>query len=139
MTRPGSIPSPWCRGERTWTRLRSSSKHKRKAGNISAPLEAITTSAAARLVRFAGVTQGMRLLDVGCGTGVVAVTAARLGARVSAIDLTPELLERARENSRIAQVEIEWGEADAEELPFGDGEFDFVLSQFAHIFAPRPD
>jgi len=81
----------------------------------------------------------MRLLDVGCGTGVVAVTAARLGARVSAIDLTPELLERARENSRIAQVEIEWGEADAEELPFGDGEFDFVLSQFAHIFAPRPD
>jgi len=56
-----------------------------------------TTPAAARLVRHAGVTQGMRVLDVGCGTGVVAITAGRLGAHVCAIDLTPQLLERARE------------------------------------------
>ena len=104
-----------------------------------APLQAITTPAAARLVRFGGVAPEMRVLDVGCGTGVVAITAARSGANVRAVDLTPELLERARENSRIAEVEIEWGEADVEELPFKDGEFDVVLSQFAHMFAPRPD
>jgi SAM-dependent methyltransferase len=79
------------------------------------------------------------LLDVGCGTGVVAITAARLGARVTGVDLTPQLLTRARENAVVALVEVEWREADVEELPFGDEQFDVVLSQFAHIFAPRPD
>lgn len=104
-----------------------------------APLEAVTTPAAARLVRFAGVTAGMRVLDVGCGTGVVAVTAARQGAQVTALDLTPQLLERARENAVIAQVEVDWHEGDVEQLPFADASFDAVLSQFAHIFAPRPE
>ena len=103
------------------------------------PLEAITTAAAARLVRFADISPGMRVLDVGCGTGVVAVTAARLGAKINAIDLTPELLDRARENARIAEVEIEFLEADVEQLPFPDAAFDSVLSQFAHMFAPRPE
>ena len=73
------------------------------------------------------------------GQGVVAVTAAGLGAHVTGIDLTPQLLERARENSHIAGVDIDWREADVEELPFSDAEFDIVLSQFAHMFAPRPD
>ena len=104
-----------------------------------APLEMWTTPPAARLVRFARVTTGARVLDVACGTGVVAVTAARLGARVSGLDLTPELLEHARENARIAGVDIEWRQGDAEQLPYEDRAFDFVLSQFGHIFAPRPD
>jgi SAM-dependent methyltransferase len=103
------------------------------------PFESLTTIPAGNLVRFAGVARGMRVLDVGCGTGVVAITAARTGATVSAIDLTPALLERAQENARIADVSIDFREADAEALPFGDGEFDVVLSQFAHIFAPRPE
>jgi SAM-dependent methyltransferase len=104
-----------------------------------APLEAFTTAAAARLVGHAGVAQGAQVLDVGCGTGVAAITAARRGARVTAVDLTPQLLNRARENAVIAQVEVEWREGDVEELPFGDEQFDIVLSQFAHMFAPRPD
>lgn len=104
-----------------------------------APLEAVTTPSAARLVSFAGVHSGQTLLDVACGTGVVAVTAARLGAKVSGIDLTPELLERAKENSRIADVQIDWLEGDAEALPFPDAHFEVVLSQFGHMFAPRPD
>lgn len=103
------------------------------------PLEALTIIPAGRLVRWAGITGGMRALDVGCGTGVVAITAARSGATVSAIDLTPPLLERARDNARIADVSIDFREADAEELPFADAEFDAVLSQFAHMFAPRPE
>jgi SAM-dependent methyltransferase len=104
-----------------------------------APLAAITTPAAARLVQFAGIVKGDSVLDVGCGTGVVAITAARKGARVRAADLTPELLEHARENARIAQVDVEWTEGDVEQLPFADAEFDVVVSQFAHMFAPRPD
>lgn len=104
-----------------------------------APLEVFTTPAAARLVRHAGIAEGMKALDAGCGTGVVAITAAQLGAQVKAIDLTPQLLERARENASIAEVSIEFHEGDVEELPFKDEEFDVVVSQFAHIFAPRPE
>jgi SAM-dependent methyltransferase len=103
-----------------------------------APLQMVTTIPAARLVKFAGVRAGQRVLDVACGTGVVSVTAARMGAKVSALDLTPELLERARENSQIAGVEVDWREGDAEKLPFADAAFDVVLSQFGHMFAPRP-
>jgi SAM-dependent methyltransferase len=99
-----------------------------------------TTPVAAHLVRFAGVAAGHSILDVGTGTGVVAITAARLGARVSGLDLTPELLEQARHSSRLAGVgEIDWKEGDAEALPYPDGSFDIVLSQFGHMFAPRPE
>jgi SAM-dependent methyltransferase len=104
-----------------------------------APFEAHTTPCAAELVKRAGVRPGQRVLDVACGTGVVSVTAARLGAQVTGLDLTPVLLERARENARIAGVQIDWHEGDAEQLPFGEATFDVVLSQFGHIFAPRPE
>jgi SAM-dependent methyltransferase len=104
-----------------------------------APTAMFTTQPAARLVAFAGIQPGDRVLDVGTGTGVAAITAARRGARVSAVDLTPALLEHARENARIAGVDVEWKEGDAEQIPFPDGAFDIVVSQFAHMFAPRPD
>jgi SAM-dependent methyltransferase len=104
-----------------------------------APVEAITTPPAARLVSHARIRSSDRVLDVACGTGVVAITAARRGARVTALDLTPELLEHARENATIANADVEWHEGDAEQLPFGDASFDVVVSQFGHIFAPRPE
>ncbi len=103
-----------------------------------APLEALTTPAAARLAKFAKIRAGQKVLDVACGTGVVAITAARIGAKVHGVDLTPELLERARQNARIAKVEIDFREGDAEALPFADAAFDVVVSQFGHMFAPRP-
>jgi SAM-dependent methyltransferase len=103
-----------------------------------APLEAITMSAAAKLVKFAGVSKGQNILDVACGTGVAAIPAARLGAKVTALDLTPALLERARSNANLAEAEIEFHEGDVEQLPFADVTFDVVISQFGHIFAPRP-
>jgi SAM-dependent methyltransferase len=104
-----------------------------------APTEMATGSAAPRLVKHAGIRAGMKVLDVGCGTGVVGLTAARLGAVVSGLDLTPELIERARENAAIMGLTCKWAEGDAEALPFGDAEFDVVVSQFGHMFAPRPD
>jgi SAM-dependent methyltransferase len=98
-----------------------------------------TTPAAARLGTQAAVAAGQRVLDVACGTGVVAITAARLGAQVSALDLTLQLLERARENAEIAGVRVDWREGDVEQLPFEDAAFDAVLSPYGHIFAPRPE
>src|SRR5258708_29829585 len=104
-----------------------------------APLEALTIPQAAQLVRHARVCAGQGVLDVGCGTGVVAITAARRGAHATGLDLTPQLLERARENGRIANVTIDWHEGDAESLPFQEAAFDVVLSQFGHMFAPQPE
>ena len=78
-----------------------------------APLETLTTPQAPRLLKHARVRAGHRVLDVACGTGVVAITAARLGARVTGLDLTPALLERARENAGIAGVDVDWYEAVA--------------------------
>lgn len=104
-----------------------------------APTEMFTTLPAAHLVRFAGVRDEQKVLDVACGTGVVALTAARAGAKVTGLDLTPELLERARYNAQVAELEIDWHEGDVEKLPFDDGAFDLVLSQFGHMFAPRPE
>lgn len=105
-----------------------------------APLEVVTTIPAARLVRFAGVALGQRVLDVGCGTGVVAITARRAGAKTTGLDLTPELLAHAKENAATADLgDIEWKEGDVEDMPFKDGSFDIVVSQFGHMFAPRPE
>jgi SAM-dependent methyltransferase len=114
-------------------------KAAQRAGWVSfAPLEMLTTPTAAQLVSFARIRAGQDVLDVACGTGVVSVTAARRGARVTGIDLTPELLEHARENSQTASVSVDWHEGDVEQLPFGDAAFDVVVSQFGHMFAPRP-
>jgi SAM-dependent methyltransferase len=105
-----------------------------------APTATFTTPVAAHLVTFAAIAPGEQVLDVATGTGVVAITASRAGARVTGLDLTPELLEEARQNARIAQKpDIVWTEGDAESLPFPDASFDVVLSQFGHMFAPRPE
>ncbi len=104
-----------------------------------AALEMVTGTAAPHLVRFAGVQRGAKVLDVACGTGVVALTAARAGATVTGLDLTPELIARARENTATTGLDVAWHQGDAEALPFGGGAFDIVVSQFGHMFAPRPD
>src|SRR5688572_13034656 len=112
---------------------------QKKAWATFAPTELFTCQPAARLVTFARIRSGQRVLDVGCGTGVVALAAARIGAKVTGLDLTPELIEHARENAAIAGAEVEWLQGDVEALPFPDASFDVVLSQFGHMFAPRAE
>lgn len=115
-------------------------ERQREGWSHFAPIEVFTAPPAARLVRFAGIAPGANVLDVATGTGVVAVTAARSGAKVTGLDLTPALLEHARHNARLAeQAEIRFVEGDIEALPFEDASFDVVVSQFGHIFAPRAD
>jgi ubiquinone/menaquinone biosynthesis C-methylase UbiE len=112
---------------------------QREAWSTFTPMETFTTPPAAKLVNFARVEAGQKVLDVGCGTGVTTVTAARKGARVRGLDLSPVLLERAKEHAALMKLDIDFKEGDAENLPYGDGEFDVVLSQFGHMFAPRPE
>src|SRR5918995_2536826 len=88
------------------------------------------------LVEACGISAGQRVLDVAAGTGNTAIRAAEAGARVVASDLTPANFEAGRREARARGVELEWVEADAESLPFGDGEFDVVTSALGAIFAP---
>jgi SAM-dependent methyltransferase len=114
-------------------------KRQREMWASFTPTAIFTTPVAGQLVKFAGVTAGEDVLDVGTGTGVVAVTAAQRGARVKGLDLSPVLLEQARLNAHVAGVSVEWQEGDAENLPYPDASFDVVLSEFGHMFAPRPE
>jgi ubiquinone/menaquinone biosynthesis C-methylase UbiE len=91
----------------------------------------------AELVAACGISAGQRVLDVAAGTGNVAIRAAEAGARVIASDLTPENFEAGRSEARAHGVQLEWVEADAEALPFRDGEFDVVTSSVGAIFAPN--
>ena len=113
---------------------------QREGWALFAPVAAFTVPPAAMLVDYARVRAGQEVLDVGCGTGVVALTAARRGARVRGVDLSPVLLEEARKNAALMDArEVEFVEGDVEALPFPDASFDVVLSQFGHMFAPRPE
>jgi SAM-dependent methyltransferase len=87
-------------------------------------------------VERAGVEPGMDLLDVACGAGNATIPAARAGARVTGLDFSPGLLAIARERAAGAGVEVDWVEADAQDIPFADGAFDRVISTFGHMFAP---
>ena len=85
----------------------------------------------------AGCRPGDRVLDIAAGSGNAAIQAAMRGADVVASDLTPELFEPGRRRAADNGVELEWVEADAEDLPFEDASFDVALSTFGIMFAPR--
>jgi len=89
------------------------------------------------VARRAGAGPGVELLDVATGSGNVSIPAARAGAKVTALDLTPKLLEVQAERAREAGVEVQLVEGDAEELPFAAASFDRVTSCFGVMFAPR--
>ena len=90
-----------------------------------------------RVVERLGVRAGEHVLDVACGTGNAAIRAAQAGARVIALDLTPELLAGGRAIAADAGVDVEWVEGDAEALPFPDESYDVVVSTLGVMFAPR--
>ena len=88
------------------------------------------------LVEACGISPGDRVLDVAAGSGNVAIRAAEAGASVVASDLSPENLEAGRREADARDVTLDWVEADAEALPFDDGEFDVVTSCLGAMFAP---
>jgi SAM-dependent methyltransferase len=89
------------------------------------------------LVVAAAVGAGQRVLDVAAGTGNAAIAAAAKGAEVVATDLCPRLLDQGRASATERAITLEWQEANAEALPFGDNEFDVVMSCIGVMFAPH--
>ena len=90
-----------------------------------------------RLVDACPIGSGTLVLDVASGTGNAAIPAAQRGARVTASDLTPELLEAGKGRPEAAGLDLTWTPADAEDLPFEDASFDVVMSSIGVMFAPH--
>lgn len=96
---------------------------------------------AERLIEVARPRPGDRVLDVGCGTGIVARRAAprvRPAGRVVGLDASAGMLAVARAAAARERLSIDWREGRAEALPFADGDFDLVLSQYALMFFADP-
>lgn len=85
------------------------------------------------------IQPGMQVLDVVCGTGNLAIPAARAGAIVTGVDIATNLLEQARSRAKAEGLNIQFDQGDAEQLPYPDASFDFVVSMFGAMFAPRPE
>ena len=116
-------------------------KQKHAAMWASGHYDAVATEVIAPLgpvlVEATGIGEGDLVLDVGAGSGNVAIPAALTGARVVASDLTPELLEQGAEHARERGAVLEWQVADAERLPYDDGQFDVAVSAVGIMFAPH--
>jgi ubiquinone/menaquinone biosynthesis C-methylase UbiE len=89
--------------------------------------------------RRLGVGKGTKLLDVGCGSGQLALIAARAGALVTGCDIATNWIEKARNRAAAEGLEVFFDEGDAEALPYEDAQFDTVVSLIGAMFAPRPD
>lgn len=94
---------------------------------------------AAEFIARLSLNPGMDVLDVACGTGNLAIPAARTGARVTGVDIATNLLEQARARAAAENLTVDYREGDAEQLPFPDNSFDVVVSMFGAMFAPRPE
>ena len=82
---------------------------------------------------------GSKMLDVGCGSGQLALMAARDGLDVVGVDIAEKWIERARIRAKAEKLQARFEQADAEALPFENGRFDAVVSLIGAMFAPRPD
>jgi ubiquinone/menaquinone biosynthesis C-methylase UbiE len=107
------------------------------SGDYPSMVETFLLPLGPRLVEACGIGPGMSVLDVAAGTGNAAIPAARAGAEVTASDLTPEIMEAGRRHAQAEGLTLEWVEADAEHLPFGDASFDVVMSSIGAMFAPH--
>src|SRR5215203_4258817 len=82
---------------------------------------------AEEFIKRLNLKPGTKVLDVACGTGNLALPAARAGATVTGVDIAPNLVEQARENAKAEGLDVQFDEGDAEALPYGDASFDVVV------------
>ena len=119
------------------TELKARHRAMWASGDYPRMVETFLTPLGPRLVAACGIGAGAEVLDVASGTGNAALPAAARGARVTASDLTPELLAEGRRRAGTAGLELEWLEADAEHLPAPDESYDVVMSCIGVMFAPH--
>ena len=107
------------------------------SGDYPDMVETFLLPLGSRLVEACGIGPDDEVLDVAAGTGNASIPAARAGAQVTASDLTPELLQAGRARAAREGLTLEWVQADAEHLPFGEESFDVVISSIGAMFAPH--
>jgi 2-polyprenyl-3-methyl-5-hydroxy-6-metoxy-1,4-benzoquinol methylase len=96
-------------------------------------------SSAVEYLDRVGIPPGASLLDVACGSGQLALVAARRGVRVTGVDIAENSIRAARERAQAEALPAQFDEGDAEALPYPDASFDVVATLFGAMFAPRPD
>ncbi|WP_370615705.1 class I SAM-dependent methyltransferase [Mumia sp. Pv 4-285] len=106
-------------------------------GDYPAVATEVIASLGPVLVEATGIGPSDSVLDVGAGSGNVAIPAARTGATVVASDLTPALLENGQAAAKAEGVSLRWEEGDAEHLPYDADVFDAVVSCVGVMFAPH--
>ena len=117
--------------------LKSRLKATRMAGDFG-QIARSYEEGAAEFIRRLNLAPGTRVLDVACGTGNLALPAARAGAIVTGVDIATNLLEQARSRAAAAGLTVQFEEGDAEQLPCAEASFYTVVSMFGVMFAPRP-
>ncbi len=118
--------------------LKSKLKTTWEAGDFAQIAKGIET-AAEEFVGRLNIQPGMKVLDVACGNGNLAVIAARKGAEVTGIDIADNLIEAAKERAAAEGLDIKFEQGDAEAMPYEDGSFDVVMTMYGAMFTPRPE
>ena len=118
--------------------IKQNSKRTWMAGDFG-QIARFTTQGAEEFVDRLTIRPEMRVLDVACGTGNLAIPAARRNAHVTGIDIAPNLVDQARKRAAAEGLDATFEEGDAEQLPYPDGHFDLVMTMFGAMFAPQPE
>ena len=131
MSEPARLPNDG------FLELKQRMKASWMAGDFGQIARKIASGAEEFIARL-DLKPGMKVLDVACGSGNQSIPAAQAGATVTGVDIATNLLEQARVRAAEEGLKIQFDEGDAEQLPYGDAQFDVVLSMFGAMFAPRP-
>lgn len=118
--------------------LKSKLKTTWEAGDFSEVAKHIET-VAEQFVERLDIQPGMKVLDVACGSGNLAIIAAQKGAEVTGIDIADNLIDAAIKRAEAAGLDIKFEVGDAEAMPYEDNSFDVVMTMFGAMFAPRPE
>ena len=108
------------------------------AGNFGKIAKSYEAGAAEFIARL-NIQPEEQVLDVACGTGNLAIPAARSGAQVTGIDIAPNLVEQAQAWARTEGLAIRFEEGNVEQMPYAEASFDTIVTMFGAMFAPRPD
>jgi ubiquinone/menaquinone biosynthesis C-methylase UbiE len=108
------------------------------SGDFGKVAESIQTHADEFVARL-GITPNLRILDLACGTGNLAVLAAQKDALVTGIDIAPNLIASAKARAKAMELVIDYEEGDAENLPYATATFDMVMSMYGVMFAAHPE